>query len=388
MNTFRDTDSLSLLTKEIDRRASDEVGSECADVGTSRRANRDGANAHCRRSATGNMGRSSDESRHAPPAASRLVIHTGVQYQAPVVYVPEDLFSSLFRRTSLTKMHLTWRRSRSNLLISDLEHYSRTGTADRCFDEAQASPLYDLMAEVGYSVITPYSFAYASRPAPLEDPFIDDPFVDEETPAISSVTHLPQPSDSDTKARITSWLDAVDPIVAPPRPPSPDLYPLEPMGSSSNSTPHEDAALAAPAAAVAAAAAVSRRVTVTVLGPGFIGRMPRPATVEFQALLLAGLLAVLLAPRMTLILVCSVSLSRLGEKGAVRGRRGQACRGDAAPRMSWRGTRPGGGWVACWGWGPGDISLWVVSSRWVRPAAVLFSGSVFDWRLRDGSFGV
>ncbi|KAL9941851.1 hypothetical protein ACHAQF_009135 [Verticillium nonalfalfae] len=194
------------------------------------------------------------------------------------------------------------------------------------FDEAQASPLYDLMAEVGYSdfdkdtvttVITPYSFAYASRPALLEDPFIDDPFVDEETPAISSVTHLPQPSDSDTKARITSWLDAVDPIVAPPRPPSPDLYPLEPMGSSSNSTPHEDAALAAPAAAVAAA--VSRRVTVTVLGPGFIGRMPGPATVEFQALLLAGLLAVLLAPRMTLILVCSVSLSRLGEKALYGG---------------------------------------------------------------------
>ncbi|KAF3351167.1 hypothetical protein VdG2_00674 [Verticillium dahliae VDG2] len=142
------------------------------------------------------------------------------------------------------------------------------------FDEAQASPLYDLMAEVGYSdfdkdtvttVMTPYSFAYGSRPAPLEDPFIDDPFVDDETPAISSATHLPQPSDYDTKARITSWLDAVDPIVAPPRPPSPDLSPLEP------------------------------------------------------ALLLAALLAVLLAPRMTLILVCSVSLSRLGEKALYGG---------------------------------------------------------------------
>ncbi|KAG7107367.1 hypothetical protein HYQ44_013246 [Verticillium longisporum] len=200
------------------------------------------------------------------------------------------------------------------------------------FDEAQASPLYDLMAEVGYSdfdkdtvttVITPYSFAYGSRPAPLEDPFIDDPFVDDpfvddETPAISSATHLPQPSDYDTKARITSWLDAVDPIVAPPRPPSPDLYPLEPVGPSSTSTPHEAAALAAPAASAAAAPAV-QRVTVTVLGPGFVGRMPRPATVEFQALLLAALLAVLLAPRMTLILVCSVSLSRLGEKALYGG---------------------------------------------------------------------
>ncbi|KAG7119533.1 hypothetical protein HYQ44_005174 [Verticillium longisporum] len=306
------------------------------------------------------------------------------KYQAPVVYLPKDLLSSLIRRTSL-KTQMSWRRSTPDLLISDLKRKSRTGTAYRCwlrrrhdmgrasppfrtsvvqaertrqivwhvntdntmdesphsfqgFDEAQASPLYDLMAEVGYSdfdkdtvttVITPYSFAYASRPAPLEDPFIDDPFVDDETPAISSVTHLPQPSDSDTKARITSWLDAVDPIVAPPRPPSPDLYPLEPMGSSSNSTPHEDAALAAPAAA---AAPVSQRMTVTVLGPGFIGRMPRPATVEFQALLLAGLLAVLLAPRMTLILVCSVSLSRLGEKalygGNADGRVAGCCAAD------------------------------------------------------------
>ncbi|KAG7114773.1 hypothetical protein HYQ46_011281 [Verticillium longisporum] len=98
MNTFRNTDLLSLLIKEIpikeilikeilikeiDRGASDEVGSECADIGTSRRANRDRANAHCRGSATGNMGHPSDGSHRAPPACSRSS-HTQVyKYQAP-----------------------------------------------------------------------------------------------------------------------------------------------------------------------------------------------------------------------------------------------------------------------------------------------------------------
>ncbi|KAM0277474.1 hypothetical protein ACHAQH_005752 [Verticillium albo-atrum] len=196
----------------------------------------------------------------------------------------------------------------------------------QCFDEAQASPLYDLMAEVGYSdfdrdtvttVITPYSYAYASRPAPLEDPFLDDPFVDNGPPSIPSFTHLPHPSDSDTKARITSWLDSIVPLVAPPRPQSPDILPLEPIPSTG--TPCEGPLPPEAPFTSRAAPAASAKVTVTVLGPGYIGRMPRPSTVEFQALLLAGLLAVILAPRMTLILVCSFLLSRLGERALYGG---------------------------------------------------------------------
>ncbi|KAM0323707.1 hypothetical protein ACHAQA_008644 [Verticillium albo-atrum] len=185
----------------------------------------------------------------------------------------------------------------------------------RTFDEAQVSPLYDLMAEVGYSdfdrdtvttVITPYTYAYASRPPPLEDPFVEDPFMDDPA-SIPSLTHFPSPSDSDTKARITSWLDTVVPLIEPPRPPSPDILPLEPIPGVT--TPLEQ---------VLPASATSK-MTVTILGPGYIGRMPRPTTVEFQALLLAALLAVILAPRMTLILVCSFLLSRLGERALYGG---------------------------------------------------------------------